>query len=112
MILYSLLTFLIYLAWALSGIAVHVTGELYTAYKTRKDFKLSTFKRRNKYKYLASLVPVVVICAAMAASPSQLKEAPPLYVMGLALGWQFQLVGIGYSGGSIIKKAFKTKFNV
>lgn len=109
MIKYTLITFLIYLGWSLSGIAIHVTGELQVAYRTRKDFSLAIFKERNKYKYLASLVTVIVICAGMAVSPSQIREAPPVHLMGVALSWQFQLVGIGYTGGAALKSLLKSK---
>ena len=111
MIKYTLISFLIYLGWSFAGIILHLTGELAMAKRTRKDFKITTFWGRNKYKYLSSLVTVTVICAGIAVSPSQFKELPPTYLMGIAFGWQFYLVGIGYSGGAALKNLLKKKSN-
>jgi len=111
MIMHHILTFLLYLLWTMGGFVLHILSKLVNAYKTKESFKWSTFWEMNRFQYLYSLVAIILVCALLATSVSQIKELPPVHIMGIALSYQFWLIVIGYSGGSVLKNALKKKAN-
>ena len=111
MIKHHIITFFIYFGWSFGGFILHILSKLMNAYKTKEKFKPSIFWEMNRFQYLYSLVAVILICGLLAVSPSQIKELPPVNVMGINLSYQFWLIVIGYSGGSVLKNALKKKTN-
>ena len=108
---YTIYVFLLYLMWALGGFSLHILSKLNNAKKVKDDFSFKIFMDKNLYQYLASLVAISLLCGMLAISPSELKQLPPVEVLGVMLPFQFWLVLIGYTGGSALKNLLKKKDN-
>ena len=114
MVIHSIQMFFIYLLWCSLGFALHIAKKLMEAKKKLKtDFAVRKFWELNFFGYLYTELIIVAGCALFAVNPSQIKELPPVDLLGfVSLPWQFYLISFGFGGGSLLKSVLNKKRKV